>query len=243
MDASFTSQSPLHVAVIPEGWGCWSAAAGRAGADAVRRVVAVAPALGVGVLTLQGLSCDEPRTAEAARPVLAGIGAFLDLECPALLRAGVRVTVFGERERIPADVRRVIEVAERATAGEIALHLRIAIDCSARRAILATLLGGIAGIDVLAREPAGRLGPDVDLLIRTGGERRLSDCLLWECAHAELSFVDTPWPEFGERELVAAVAELRRRQGELGVPSGTSGEGSQSRGPGAATPPASGVLR
>jgi undecaprenyl diphosphate synthase len=212
----------------------------------VRRVVAAAPALGVHILTLQGLSCDEPRTAEAARPVLAGIGAFLDVESPALLRAGVRVTVFGERDRIPADVRRVIEVAERATAGEIGLHLRIAIDCSGRGAILATLLGGIAGHALLAREPSGRLGPDVDLLIRTGGERRLADFLLWECAHAELRFVDTPWPEFGERELAAAVAELHGRERDPGVPPQASqascGDRPPPPGAGAATPPASGML-
>ena len=248
MRTNFASQSPLHVALIPEGCGCWPAAPGEAGpgagADAVRRVVAAARALGVDVLTLQGLACDEPRTPEAARSVLAGIGAFLDLESPAFLRAGVRVTVFGERERIPADVRRVIEVAERATAGEIGLHLRIAIDCSARGAILATLLGGIAGHDLLAREHAGRLGPDVDLLIRTGGERRLSDFLLWECAHAELRFVDTPWPEFGERELAAAVAELQHRAREPGVRGSvaSSDGGAPANGPGAATPPAFAVL-
>jgi undecaprenyl diphosphate synthase len=210
----------LHVAVIPEGCGCWHAGRGRAGvragADAVRRVVCAAPALGVGVLTFQGLASDGPvEPADAARSGLAGLGAFLALETAGFLRSGVRVTVFGEREEIPADVLRAIEAAERATAGETRLQLRIAIGCSARRAILAMLLRGIAGPALLG-ESAGPLGPDVDLLIRTGGERRLADFLLWECAHAELCFVDTPWCEFGERELAAAVAELHRRERRLG---------------------------
>ena len=204
MHTSLAPQSSLHVAIVPEGCGCWPATSGCAGGDAVRRVVAAAPALGIDVLTLQGLAGDEP-CADTVHAVLASIGAFLDLECPALLRAGVRVSVFGERDCLPAHVRRIVEIAERATAGGTALHLRIAIDCSARRAILATLLTGIAGPAVLPREPAGRLGPDVDLLIRTGGERRLADFLLWECAHAELRFVDTPWSAFGARELAAAM--------------------------------------
>ncbi len=238
---NFVTQSTWHVAVVPEGCGCWSSARGRdgesSGADAVRRIVRAAPELGVDVLTVQGLSCDASRgPAEEARSDLARIGAFLELETPAFLRGGVRVTVFGCRQRLPEDVRRVIEVAERATAGGTCLQLRIAIDCSARGAILATLLTGIAGRDWLACEPAGRLGPDVDLLIRTGGERRLADFLLWECAHAELCLVDTPWQEFGERELAAAMAEFHRRERRAGAPPGTCGGDPPPGGEGATTP-------
>jgi len=201
----------------------------------VRRIVRAAPALGVDVLTIQGLSCDASREpAEDERTVLARIGAFLEVETPAFLQQGVRLTVFGCRQRLPEDVRRVVEVAERSTAGGTRLQLRIAIDCSARGAILVTLLTGIVGHSVLAREPAGRLGPDVDLLIRTGGERRLADFLLWECARAELCLVDTPWPEFGERELAAALAEFQRR---AGAPPGTR-DGDSTFGAGRATSPA-----
>ena len=214
---SFAPQSTWHVAVVPEGCGCWSLGRGPSGegsgGEAVRRILRAAPELGIDVLTIQGLSREMPRgPAEEARSVLARIGAFLELETPAFLGAGVRVSVFGCRQGLPEDVRRAIEVAERATAGETRLQLRIAIDCSARGAILATLLTGLAGRAWLEREPAGRLGPDVDLLIRTGGERRLADFLLWECAHAELYLVDTPWHEFGERDLAAAMAELHRRE-------------------------------
>jgi undecaprenyl diphosphate synthase len=222
MGPSFAKQSTSHIAVVPEGCGCWSLAPGRdgerSGADAVRRIVRAAPALGVDVLTLQGLSSDAPRgPAEEARSILTRIGAFLELETAAFQMEGVRVTVFGCRERLPDDARRRIEVAERATSGGTRLELRIAIDCSARSAILATVLTGIAGQACLAREPVGRLGPDVDLLIRTGGERRLADFLLWECAHAELCFVDTPWLEFGERDLAAAMADFRRRAAATGL--------------------------
>src|SRR5438093_51033 len=115
----------------------------RAGVDAVRAVVRAAPDLGVGVLTIYGLSCDNRRRpAPEVRSILACIGAFLERETPACVRSGVRVTVLGCRERLPADVHRAIEAAERATAGGTRLHLRIAIDYSGRAAILAALLAG-----------------------------------------------------------------------------------------------------
>lgn len=250
MRTDFVQQSPLHVAVLPDGNGRWALARGlprsdghRAGVDAVRRVVRAAPDLGIGLLTIHGLSCDNwQRPAPEVRSILACIGAFLDLETPACVRAGVRVTVFGCRDRLPPDVRRAIEDAERATAGGTRLHLRLAIDYSARGAILAALLAGIVGPALLPREPAARLGPDVDLLIRAGGERRLSDFLLWECAYAELVFVDTPWPEFGERELAAAVAEFRRRERRFGALPGAVGEDSPAPGSRAAMSPASRVV-
>lgn len=129
---------------------------------------------------------------------------------------------------------RAIEAAERATAAGTRLHLRLVLDYSARRAILAALLGAIVG-------PPGTpacFGPDVDLLIHTGGEQRLGDFMLWECAYAELLFVGTPWPEFGERELAAAVAEFRRRERRFGALPGAVGADSTAPGSCAATSPA-----
>jgi undecaprenyl diphosphate synthase len=110
-------------------------------------------------------------------------------------------------------VSQLIVEAERATAGGTRLHLRLALDSSARRAILAALLGAMVG----PPGPTACFGPDVDLLIRTGGEQRLGDFQLWECAYAELLFVATPWAEFGERDLAAAVAEFRRRERDFGA--------------------------
>ena len=216
MSASFAEQSPLHVAIEPDGHGSWALAHGLprsdghgAGVDALRRVVRAAPDLGVGVLTIQALGCDDERSSEPERlAMLACIRALLELETPAFVRSGVRVTVLGCRERLPAEVGRAIEETERATAQGTRLHLRLALDYSARRAILAAFLGAIVG-------PPGQpacFGPDVDFLICTGGERRLRDFMLWECANAELVFADAPWPEFGERELAAAVSEFRRRR-------------------------------
>jgi undecaprenyl diphosphate synthase len=216
----------LHVALVPDspdGIARWAAARGvpscdghRAGIEAMRRVLRAAPDLGIGVLSIHALSCDDrQRPASEVHAILACIGSFLELEGPTCVRAGVRVTVLGRRDRLAGEVRRAIEDTERATAEGTRLELRIAIDYSARGAILAALVAGIAG-PRLAGEPEARLGPDVDLLIRAGGERRLGDFLLWECAHAELLFVDTPWPDFGERELAAAVAEFRRRQRRFG---------------------------
>lgn len=250
MPTNFALQSPLHIAVIPGGDGRWALARGlpqsdghRAGVEALRRVVRAAPDLGVGVLTIRGLSCDEPlQPAPEVLSILACLGTFLDLETPACVRASVRVTVLGCRARLPADVHRAIEAAERATVEGTRLHLRLALDYSARGTILASLLAGIVGPSLPALEPAARLGPDVDVLICAGGEQRLGDFLLWECAHAELVFVDTPWPEFGERELAAAVAEFHRRRRRFGALPAAVGDDSPALGSRMATSPASQVV-
>jgi undecaprenyl diphosphate synthase len=230
MASDFASQSPLHVAIAPDGNG-WAVA--RAGVDALRRVVRAAPGLGVGVLTIHALSCDDRRRpGPEVLSILACLRAFLELETPACVQDGVRLTVIGDRERLPAEVARAIEEAERATAGGTRLQLRLALDYSARRAILEALLGAI----VAPPGPAGCFGPDVDLLICTGGEQRLGDFLLWESAHAELLFAGTPWSEFGELDLVAAVAELRRRERDLAAQ--VVGCDSPTPGPCTATAPA-----
>src|SRR3989454_7675028 len=202
------SQSPsLHAAVIMAGNGRGAARRGlpraaghRAGADAVRRVVEVAPDQGVTALTLFAFSADNwkrPPTEVAALMRL--FARHLRTETARLVANGVRLEVVGRRDRLPAPLVTAIRAAELATAGGTALRLRLAVDYSARAAI-----------------PAGQLLPDVDLLIPTGGEQRLSDFLLWECAYAELHFTDRYWPDFGAADLAAAIREFRRRQRRFG---------------------------
>ena len=124
----------------------------------------------------------------------------LRTEAAELIRNGVRLEVVGRRDRLPAVLVAAIAAAERATAAGTRLHLRLAVDYSSRAAIR-----------------AGTLLPDVDLLIRTGGEQRLSDFLLWEAAYAELYFTDRMWPEIGTADLAAAVQAFHARERRFGA--------------------------
>ncbi|HYU00110.1 MAG TPA: polyprenyl diphosphate synthase [Gemmatimonadales bacterium] len=197
----------VHVAIIMDGNGRWAARRGlprpaghRAGADAVRRVVEAAPDQGVAALTLYAFSADNwkrPPTEVAALMRL--FARHLRTETARLVANGVRLEVVGRRDRLPAPLVTAIRAAELATGGGTALRLRLAVDYSARAAI-----------------PAGQLLPDVDLLIRTGGEQRLSDFLLWECAYAELYFTETMWPDFEARDLADALRAFRARQRRFG---------------------------
>ena len=227
------NESGIHVAIIMDGNGRWATRQGlsrvaghRAGVAAVRRTVESAPELGVRVLTIYAFSSDNwARPAQEVESIFWIIRAFLRLECERLRRNGVRLEAIGRRDRIPRALLREIEQAERTTAKERTLHLRIAIDYSARNSI--------ADAAALAVEEAGRFNAermrsiitqkltadcgDVDLLIRTGGEKRLSDYLLWESAYAELFFTDRMWPEFGGADLAAAVNEFRHRERRFGA--------------------------
>lgn len=200
----------LHVAVIMDGNGRWGLAHGasrleghRAGAAALRRVVEAAPALGIGTLTVYAFSADNWKRPEAEVSGLMQLfGAYLQREAARCARDGVRLSVIGRRDRLGAGLVQAIARAEARTSAGRRLHLRVALDYSARQAI--------------AQGPHFVPGPDVDLLIRTGGEQRLSDFLLYECAYAELVFVDRWWPEFGPAELEAAVADFKRRDRRFG---------------------------
>ncbi|HEU5262965.1 MAG TPA: polyprenyl diphosphate synthase [Gemmatimonadales bacterium] len=199
--------SSLHVGIIMDGNGRWATRRGlprvaghRAGADAVQRVVEAAPDHGIGALTLFAFSADNWKRPPGEVAALMRLFArHLRTETPRLVENGVRLHVVGRRDRLPAPLVAGIQAAERATGGGRRLVLRLAVDYSAREAI-----------------HAGRLLPDVDLLIRTGGEQRLSDFLLWECAYAELYFTDTMWPDIGAAELAAAIREFRSRQRRFG---------------------------
>jgi undecaprenyl diphosphate synthase len=226
------STSPsIHVAVIMDGNGRWALRRGlprsaghHAGVDAIRRVVEAAPGVGIGTLSLFAFSSDNwARPAEEVQILMALFARFLRDEAGPLRAHDVRLSVIGRRDRLPPELVSAIAAAEALTARGTRLHLRVAVDYSSRNAILeAARLGGL---DDPTREAfAIRLGdthrapaPDVDLLIRTGGEQRLSDFLLWESAYAELFFTARMWPDFREDDLAAAVAEFRGRDRRFGA--------------------------
>jgi undecaprenyl diphosphate synthase len=216
------AQPKLHVGIIMDGNGRWALARGlpramghRAGVEAAGRVVEAAPAAGVGVLTLFAFSSDNwNRPRAEVESLMWLMGAYLKKETPRCAANGVRVTVIGRRDRLEENLRAGIARAEAATAAGDHLWLRIAVDYSGRDAILAAA----RGVPELSRDALdGALGPPVDLLIRTGGERRLSDFLLWESAYAELAFSRTMWPDFGAEDLVAAISEFRGRERRFGT--------------------------
>jgi undecaprenyl diphosphate synthase len=151
---------------------------------------------------------------------------YLAAETPRCVEQGVRLSVIGRRDRIAPALRRAVEAAERATAGGRALHLRVAIDYSARDALLRAALLAADRPPRSREEFAALLGeaehgdgpvPDVDLLIRTGGEQRLSDFLLWECAYAELLFTRTMWPDFDAAALARALDDFGTRERRFGA--------------------------
>lgn len=199
----------------------------RAGADAVRRIVETAPGVGIGVLTLFAFSSDNwNRPAVEVAWLMRLFREHLRLETARCVANGVRLQIIGRRDRLGPSLLRAIEAAETATSGGTQLQLRIAIDYSGRDAILRAaqcLRRGSASRQSFGRLVAiadhGSPVPDLDLLIRTGGERRLSDFLLWEAAYAELHFTPTMWPDFGPAELRAALEDFsgrERRYGGLG---------------------------
>jgi undecaprenyl diphosphate synthase len=229
---------PAHVAIIMDGNGRWAttrglarAAGHAAGARAVRRTVEAARTIGIPMLTLYAFSADNWKRPAAEVGVLMRLFAeYLRAELSRCREHDIRVTILGRRDRLGPALRRAIDETERETVHGSAMDLRIAIDYSARDAIVraATLAGvrrtgGGAGTRedfarLLARATHARAStPDVDLLIRTGGEHRLSDFLLWECAYAELVFTDRAWPEFCATDLEDAIVEFQRRDRRFGA--------------------------
>jgi undecaprenyl diphosphate synthase len=217
----------LHVAIIMDGNGRWAASRGlprlaghRSGADAVRRVIEAAPDLGISVLTLYAFSSDNWRRPEREVGALMKLlGRYLVEERDRCIANGVRLEAIGRRDRLAAPLLNLLDQTERATIGGRKLHLRLAIDYSSRHAILdaARELAAKSGAGAITDEAlSSKIGPDVDLLIRSSGEQRLSDFLLWECAYAEMLFTPRMWPEFSAQDLAAAVDEFRRRDRRFG---------------------------
>jgi len=231
---SFSSSIPkLHVAILLDGNGRWAAARGlprheghRAGVAAVRRIMRAAPSLGIGTLTLYAFSSNNwERPSNEVTSLLGLLEEYLRNEIAECVAANVRLRVIGRRDRIPRSLVDAIETAERSTAAGRALELRIALDYSSREAILRASCWMLSSLEISDREFARRLGevthggraaPDVDLLIRTGGERRHSDFMLWECAYAELHFTPRMWPEFDAADLAAAVEDFLGRERRFG---------------------------
>ena len=222
MAINFDIQSTLHIGIIMDGNGRWATGRGmprimghRAGVEAARRVVEGAPDAGVGILTLFAFSSDNWRRPAAEVDALMRLMAtYLANETSRCVAQGVRLEVIGRRDRLGAKLCSAIAEAEAATAAGDRLWLRLAVDYSARDAILAAA----RGLRELSRDALERaMGPPVDLLIRTGGERRLSDFQLWESAYAELVFTRTMWPDFDGTALAAAVREFRSRERRFGA--------------------------
>jgi undecaprenyl diphosphate synthase len=226
-------QTQMHVAILLDGNGRWAASHGlrrseghRAGVEAVRRVVRAAPALGIGTLTLYAFSSDNwGRPLSEVNALLTLLEEYFRTEAAKCAAENVRLRVIGRRDRIPPTLAEAIQTAERLTANCRGLQLRIAVDYSSRDAILRAACWMISSLEVSEREFSRRLGDvthaggpasDVDLLIRTGGERRLSDFMLWECAYAELLFTPRMWPEFEAADLAAAVQDFLSRERRFG---------------------------
>jgi undecaprenyl diphosphate synthase len=227
----------IHVAIIMDGNGRWANARGQlrtaghiAGARQVRKIVEAAPGCGIGTLTLYAYSAENWRRPSREVALLMRLfRRYLNSEVARCVTNGVRMKIIGRRDRIPAELKRAICNAEQATRDGRTLDLRIAVDYSARDAIIraARKLRHDAprgseqereGFAHLLSDVDHGIGEsrDVDLLIRTGGEQRLSDFLLRECAYAELYFTPCAWPDFDGDALAAAAAEFARRQRRFG---------------------------
>jgi len=221
----------LHVALIMDGNGRWAAQRGlprsaghRAGAEAAREVIRAAPELGVATLTLFGFSAANwHRPVSEVSALMSLFRKYLESETEPCAANGVRMSVIGRRERLSPRLLAAIAAAEAGTRAGRRLHLRLAVDYSAREAIVraARLVldepesaGGFE--QALARAQHADSAPPVDLLVRTGGEQRLSDFLLWECAYAEFLFLKKMWPQFRPRDLEAALADFRSRDRRFG---------------------------
>lgn len=216
----------MHAAIIMDGNRRWAAARGQshaqghaAGAEALRRIVEAAPQQGIATLTVFAFASENwRRPPQETRDLMALFHRYLDQETESLVRDGVRLSVIGRRDRLGEDLVAEVERTEAATAWGDALHLRLAVDYSARAAILEAARRG--GPDASPEEFSASLtgeSGDVDLLIRTANDQRLSDFLLWECAFAELYFTPCLWPDFDAPDLAVALAEFRRRKRAAGI--------------------------
>ncbi|HTE45503.1 MAG TPA: polyprenyl diphosphate synthase [Gemmatimonadaceae bacterium] len=235
MKRAITAPSPvkgIHVGIIMDGNGRWASARGlprtaghRSGVRTARKIVEAATRSNVGTLTLYAFSADNwSRPTPEVGALMRLLRRSLLIESKRCVENGVRLTIVGRRDRLPASLVLTIQEAEAITAHGRNLHLRVAIDYSARESIVQA--ASLAGTEPVNRERFARLLaqanhdpfpiPDVDLLIRSGGEQRLSDFLLWECAYAEFYFTRSMWPEFSEKEFLGALSEFEMRDRRFG---------------------------
>ncbi len=220
------------IAVIMDGNGRWAESRGlpveaghRAGTRALRRTVEAAIDLGVVSLAVYAFSTENwARPADEVAQLMEILGETIDRELPDLAAQGVRTRFFGRRDRIPEPQRRKMEELEAATADRDRLGLWIAFDYGGRAEILEAarrlVADGLAPGEIDEAAFAARLYapelPEPDLVIRTSGEQRLSNFLLWQSAYAELVFTETLWPDFGEADLRSALDEFARRRRRFG---------------------------
>lgn len=229
--------APLHVAIIMDGNGRWAKARGlprtaghKRGADAVKRTVKGAGALGVRYLTLFGFSSENWQRPETeVRDLMGLLRLYLENDIAELVDNGIRLHVIGDRSRFPTDTVALIEQAEARSVHNTEMDLTIALSYGSRqeivmaaRALARDCAEGRMGPDAIDEAAiAGRLFtrgiPDPDLLIRTSGEQRISNFLLWQLAYTELVFTETLWPDFGQAELEAAIATYRNRERRYGA--------------------------
>jgi len=235
-DTSDIGAAPRHVAIIMDGNGRWAKARGAvrtqghsAGVEALRRTVEAAGDLRLPYLTVFGFSTENwARPKEEVAALLELLRIYVGRDLDRLVRDGVKVRIIGERESLAPDIRAIIERAEADTAGNSNLHLTIAFNYGAQDEIVRAVhrladdvaAGRLAPADVTAETFAQRLDtaglPPLDLLVRTSGERRLSNFMLWQAAYAELVFLDDLWPDFGRAQLERAIGEFRRRDRRFG---------------------------
>lgn len=233
------TDGPRHVALIMDGNGRWAEARGlpramghREGVQALKRTVQAAPDLGVRCLTVFGFSTENwSRPAEEVSDLMGLVRSYVASDLKRLERAGVRVRVLGRRTGLPADIAAIIDRAEASTAHNDKFLLQVAFNYGGRSDIVDAAQRHIDR--VLAGEAAGPLdeatleqglstagAPPVDVIVRTSGEQRLSNFLLWEAAYAELVYQNVLWPDYGAEALADAVEQYRNRDRRFGGRSG-----------------------
>jgi undecaprenyl diphosphate synthase len=227
---------PRHVAIIMDGNGRWAAARGlprseghRRGVEALRRTVRAAGDLGIGILTIFSFSSENwSRPPTEIRELMGLLRRFIRNDLIDLHRNGVHIRIIGERENLDPEIRRLLDEAEERTKNNDKLTLVVAFNYGGRQEIARAAqrlaaevaAGRLQPADITAERISGRLDlpdlPDPDLIIRTSGEQRLSNFLLWQAAYSELVFVPTYWPDFDRATLESAIAEYRRRERRFG---------------------------
>jgi len=228
--------APRHVAIIMDGNGRWAAARGlprveghRRGVEALRKTVRAAGEIGIGCLTIFSFSSENwQRPPAEVRELMSLLRLFIRKDLAELHGNGVRVRVIGERDNLDPDIRRLLEEAEQLTRGNTNLLLIVAFNYGARdeiaraaRRIAERVASGALKPEAITEDMIGQNldAPDVsdpDLIIRTSGEQRLSNFLLWQAAYSELVFSPVYWPDFDRATLEAAIEEYRRRERRFG---------------------------
>jgi undecaprenyl diphosphate synthase len=236
LPSSSGSLAPVHVAIIMDGNGRWAKARGlpriaghQRGAEAVRRTLSAAAELGISYLTLYGFSSENwKRPAAEIDDLMQLLRLYLEREINSLHRNGIRLRIIGERHRFSPTIVQLIEEAERLTQGNRRLNLTMALSyggrgeiaAAARHIAEAAAAGNLnpATVDetVFAHHLATADMPDPDLVIRTSGEKRISNFLLWQSAYAELVFIDKLWPDFAREDLEQAIREYQARERRYG---------------------------